>query len=119
MDIKRISYKKIQIKNQVNITCDKFSIGETELSTIYKTLKGEKLELSKYLKNTPSDKIINKLSQLYGIKKKFISIRYILTLIIVDDIEFEVMIPKKIIFKDIDWYIRYNRELKIRQILYN
>lgn len=114
MDIKRVSYKKIQIKKTVNITCDEFIIGDTELTTTYKTLTE-----SKYLRSNLSDKFINRLSQLYGIKKKFISMSYLSTSIIIDDIEFEVMIPDNIIFKDIDWYIRYNRELKIRQLLYN
>jgi len=115
MDIKRVSYKKIQIKKTINITCDGFTIGETELTTTYKELKG----LSKYLRSNLPDKFINRLSQLYGIRKKFISMSYVSNSIIVDDIEFEVMIPDNIVFKDIDWYKRYNRELKIRQILYN
>lgn len=115
MYIKRVSYKKIQIKKTINITCDKFTIGETELTTTYKTLNTE----GKYLRCNLSDRFINKLSQLYGIKKKFISMSYLPTSITIDDVEFEVMIPDRIVFKDIDWYIRYNRELKIKQLLYN
>lgn len=115
MDVIRVSYKKIQIKNTINITCDGFTISDTELTTTYKILKGE----SKYLRSNLPDRFINRLSQLYGIKKKFISISYVSNTIIVDDIEYEVLIPDKISFKDIDWYIRYNRDLKIKQLLYN
>ena len=68
MKVKRISHKKIHIEQTLPILCNGTKLGEVSLYQRYKLRLGQK---TAYLIH--SEKIVNRISQQYKIKKKFIS----------------------------------------------
>ena len=111
MEIIRLSPNKIQINQTVEIKVGDIVIDTINLKTRYKVSQN-------YFIMIPSESFINKLSQKYGIKKKFISIKTKKHLILLENTEFEIQrAVDYLFFSDIDWYIRYNRDFKIKELL--
>lgn len=113
LKIKRLSYKKLSVENTVEIKCDDKHIGYYDITTRYKIHEDFTLEI------IYTDRFIIKLSNIYGIKKKFIQIRLKSS----DDITLEnINYPNsKLIFQvdfhDNNWFLKYNRDLKIKKLL--
>jgi hypothetical protein len=108
MKVKRLSHKKIQIEQTLPILCNGIKLGEVFLYQRYKLEVGQK---TAYLIH--SDKIINKISQQYKIKKKFISLVYSPSFISLDDENICTRVANSIVFTDFIWY----RDFKIKQII--
>jgi abortive infection bacteriophage resistance protein len=113
LKINRLSYQKLCVHNTVEIKCDEKHIGYYDISTTYKILEDNLLQM------LYSDRFITKLSNIYGIKKKYIQMKLKSS----DDITFEntsypgTKIVFEVEFNDPIWFIKYNRDLKIRQLL--
>ena len=108
MKVKRLSHKKIQIEQTLPIMCNDTQLGEFSLYQRYKLEVGQK---TAYLIH--SEKIINKISKQYKIKKKFISFRIVPNFIDLDGENISLMTTNSIVFKDLIWY----RDFKIKQII--
>jgi hypothetical protein len=108
MKVIRLSHKKIQIEQKLPILCNGNKLGEFSLYQRYKLEIGQK---TAYLIH--SEKIINKISQQYKIKKKFISFEYSNNFIELDDENISLRTTKNIVFTDFIWY----RDFKIKQII--
>jgi hypothetical protein len=114
MEVIRLSPNKIQINQTVEIRVGDTVIDKINVKTRYKIFIGSQ----NYFIMIPSESFINKLSQKYGIKKKFISIKTKKQVILLENAEFEIQkAVDYLFFSDIDWYIRYNRDLKIKELL--
>ena len=113
LKINRLSYQKLCVHNTVEIKCGDKHIGFYDISTTYKILEDNILQM------LYSDRFITKLSNIYGIKKKYIQMRLKNS----DDITLEnINYPNsKIVFEvefnDTNWFIKYNRDFKIKQLL--
>ncbi len=108
MKVKRLSHKKIQIEQTLPILCNGTKLGEIFLYQRYRLEVGQK---TAYLIH--SEKIINRISQQYKIKKKFISFEYLTNFISLDDENISTRVANSIVFTDLIWY----RDFKIRQII--
>jgi hypothetical protein len=108
MKIKRLSHRKIQIEQTLPILCNGTKLGEVSLYQRYKLEVGQK---TAYLIH--SEKIVNRISQQYKIKKKFISFEYSPNFISLDDEDISVRTANTIVFSDLIWY----RDFKIKQII--
>jgi hypothetical protein len=112
LKINRLSYQKLCVHNTVEIKCDEKHVGYYDISTTYK-IEDNLLQM------LYSDRFITKLSNIYGIKKKYIQMKLKSS----DDIILEntsypgSKIVFEIEFNDPIWFIKYNRDLKIRQLL--
>jgi hypothetical protein len=112
LKINRLSYQKLCVHNTVEIKCDEKHVGYYDISTTYK-IEDNLLQM------LYSDRFITKLSNIYGIKKKYIQMKLKSS----DDIILEntsypgTKIVFEIEFNDPIWFIKYNRDLKIRQLL--
>lgn len=108
MKVKRLSHRKIQIEQTLPILCNGTKLGEVFLYQRYKLEVGQK---TAYLIH--SEKIVNRISQQYKIKKKFISFEYSPNFISLDDENISLRTTNTIVFSDLIWY----RDFKIRQII--
>ena len=108
MKVKRLSHKKIQIEQTLPILCNGNKLGEVSLYQRYKLEVGQK---TAYLIH--SEKIVNRISQQYKIKKKFISFEYSPNFIDLDGENISVRTTNTIVFSDLIWY----RDFKIKQII--
>jgi hypothetical protein len=108
MKVKRLSHKKIQIEQTLPIFCNGGLLGEVFLYQRYKLEIGQK---TAYLIH--SEKIINRISQQYKIKKKFISFEYSPNFIDLDGENISIRTAESIVFSDLIWY----RDFKIKQII--
>lgn len=108
MKVKRLSHKKIQIEQTLPIFCNGGLLGEVSLYQRYRLEVGQK---TAYLIH--SEKIINKISQQYKIKKKFISLRNVPNFIYLDGENISLRTAESIVFSDFIWY----RDFKIKQII--
>jgi hypothetical protein len=108
MKVKRLSHKKIQIEQTLPIFCNGGLLGEVSLYQRYKLEVGQK---TAYLIH--SEKIINRISQQYKIKKKFISFRNVPNFIDLDGENISLRTTESIVFSDLIWY----RDFKIKQII--
>jgi hypothetical protein len=108
MKVKRLSHRKIQIEQTLPIFCNGTKLGEVSLYQRYKLEVGQK---TAYLIH--SEKIVNRISQQYKIKKKFISFEYSPNFISLDDEDISVRTANTIVFSDLIWY----RDFKIKQII--
>jgi hypothetical protein len=108
MKVKRLSHRKIQIEQTLPILCNGTKLGEVSLYQRYKLELGQK---TAYLIH--SEKIVNRISQQYKIKKKFISFEYSPNFISLDDEDISVRTANTIVFSDLIWY----RDFKIKQII--
>ena len=108
MKVKRLSHKKIQIEQTLPILCNGNKLGEVSLYQRYRLEVGQK---TAYLIH--SEKIINKISQQYKIKKKFISFRNESNFIDLDGESISLRTAESIVFSDLIWY----RDFKIKQII--
>jgi hypothetical protein len=108
MKVKRLSHKKIQIEQTLPILCNGNKLGEVSLYQRYKLEVGQK---TAYLIH--SEKIVNRISQQYKIKKKFISFKYSPNFIDLDGENISVRTTNTIVFSDLIWY----RDFKIKQII--
>jgi abortive infection bacteriophage resistance protein len=112
LKINRLSYQKLCVHNTVEIKCDEKHVGYYDISTTYK-IEDNLLQM------LYSDRFITKLSNIYGIKKKYIQMKLKSS----DDITLEntsypgSKIVFEIEFNDPIWFIKYNRDLKIKQLL--
>jgi hypothetical protein len=112
LKINRLSYQKLCVHNTVEIKCGDKHIGFYDISTIYK------IEDDNYLRMTYSDRFIIKLSNIYGIKKKFIHMKLENSDITLENIDYpNTKIIYEIEFNDTNWFIKYNRDMLIRQLL--
>ena len=113
LKIKRLSYQKLSVENTVEIKCGDKHVGYYDITTRYKILEDFTLQM------IYCDRFITKLSNIYGIKKKFIQMKLKNS----DDITLEntsypgSKIVFEIEFNDPIWFIKYNRDLKIKQLL--
>jgi hypothetical protein len=113
LKVNRLSYQKLSVENTVEIKCGDKHIGYHEITMRYKILEDFTLQM------IYCDRFIIKLSNIYGIKKKFIQMR----LKDSDAITLEntnypnSKIVFQIDFNDTSWFIKYNRDLKIKQLL--
>ena len=108
MKVKRLSHKKIQIEQTLPIFCNGGLLGEVSLYQRYRLEVGQK---TAYLIH--SEKIVNKISQQYKIKKKFISFRNVPNFIDLDGENISLRTAESIVFSDLIWY----RDFKIKQII--
>ena len=108
MKVKRLSHKKIQIEQTLPIFSNGNKLGEFSLYQRYRLEVGQKTAYQ-----IPSDKIVNKISQQYKIKKKFISFRIVPNFIDLDGESISLMTKESIVFSDLIWY----RDFKIKQII--
>jgi hypothetical protein len=108
MKIRRLSHKKIQVEQTLPIFCNGNKLGEISIYQRYKLEIGQK---TAYLIH--SEKIINKISQQYKIKKKFISFRNVPNFIDLDGDNISLRTAESIVFSDLIWY----RDFKIKQII--
>ena len=108
MKVKRLSHKKIQIEQTLPIFCNGGLLGEVSLYQRYRLEVGQK---TAYLIHT--EKIVNKISQQYKIKKKFISFRNVPNFIELDGENISLRTAESIVFSDFIWY----RDFKIKQII--
>ena len=108
MKVKRLSHKKIQIEQTLPIFCNGGLLGEVSLYQRYKLEVGQK---TAYLIH--SEKIINRISQQYKIKKKFISFENSPNFIELDNENISLRTTNSIVFTDLIWY----RDFKIKQII--
>jgi len=108
MKVKRLSHKKIQIEQTLPIFCNGGLLGEVSLYQRYRLEVGQK---TAYLIH--SEKIVNKISQQYKIKKKFISFRNVPNFIELDGENISLRTTESIVFSDLIWY----RDFKIKQII--
>ena len=108
MKVKRLSHRKIQIEQTLPILCNGTKLGEVFLYQRYKLEVGQK---TAYLIH--SEKIVNRISQQYKIKKKFISFEYSPNFISLDDENISLRTTNTIVFSDLIWY----RDFKIKQII--
>lgn len=108
MKVKRLSHKKIQIEQTLPILCNGIKLGEIFLYQRYKLEVGQK---TAYLIH--SERIINRISQQYKIKKKFISFEHSPNFIELDNESISLRTANSIIFTDFIWY----RDFKIKQII--
>lgn len=113
LKITRLSYQKLCVHNTVEIKCGDKHVGFYDISTTYKILEDNLLQM------LYSDRFITKLSNIYGIKKKYIQMKLKSS----DDITLENInypgskIVFEIEFNDTNWFIKYNRDFKIKQLL--
>lgn len=113
LKINRLSYQKLCVHNTVEIKCGEKHVGYYDISTTYKILEDNLLQM------LYSDRFITKLSNIYGIKKKFIQMKLKSS----DDITLEntnypnSKIIYQIEFNDPIWFIKYNRDMLIKQLL--
>ena len=110
MKIRRLSHKKIQIEQTLPILCNGNKLGEI---SIYQRYKLESNLTPNYAYLIHSEKIINKISQQYKIKKKFISFEYSNSIINLDEQFISTKLVNSIVFSDLIWY----RDFKIKQII--
>ena len=108
MKVKRISHKKIHIEQTLPILCNGTKLGEVTLYQRYKLVLGLK---TAYLIH--SEKIVNRISQQYKIKKKFISFINKSNFIDLDGENISIRTTESIVFSDLIWY----RDFKIKQII--
>jgi hypothetical protein len=108
MKVRRLSYKKIQIEQNLPIFSNGNLLGEFSLYQRYKLDVGQK---NAYLIH--SEKIVNKISQQYKIKKKFISFKDVPNFIELDGDFISIRTTESIFFNDFIWY----RDFKIKQII--
>lgn len=108
MKVRRLSHKKIQIEQTLPILCNGNKLGEVNL---YQRYKLKLTDTTAYLIH--SEKIINKISQQFKIKKKFISFEYSPDFIELDGQNISIRVTKSIVFNDLIWY----RDFKIKQII--
>jgi hypothetical protein len=108
MKVKRISHKKIHIEQTLPILCNGTKLGEVSLYQRYKLGLGQK---TAYLIH--SEKIVNRISQQYKIKKKFISFINESNFIDLDGENISIRTTESIVFSDLIWY----RDFKIKQII--
>ncbi|MEI7943150.1 MAG: hypothetical protein WCH76_08350 [Candidatus Riflemargulisbacteria bacterium] len=108
MKVKRLSHKKIQIEQTLPILCNGNKLGEVSLYQRYRLEIGQK---TAYLIH--SERIINRISQQYQIKKKFISFNHSPNFIDLDGENISLRIVNTIVFSDLIWY----RDFKIKQII--
>ena len=108
MKVKRISHKKIHIEQTLPILCNGTKLGEVSLYQRYKLELGQK---TAYLIH--SEKIVNRISQQYKIKKKFISFINESNFIDLDGENISIRTAESIVFSDLIWY----RDFKIKQII--
>ena len=108
MKVKRLSHRKIQIEQTLPILCNGTKLGEVFLYQRYKLEVGQK---TAYLIH--SEKIVNKISQQYKIKKKFISFISVPNFIDLDGENISLRTTESIVFSDLIWY----RDFKIKQII--
>jgi hypothetical protein len=108
MKVKRLSHKKIQIEQTLPILCNGNKLGEVSLYQRYKLELGQK---TAYLIH--SEKIVNRISQQYKIKKKFISFEHSPNFIDLDGENISLRTVESIVFSDLIWY----RDFKIKQII--
>lgn len=113
LKINRLSYQKLCVYNTVEIKCGENHIGYYDISTIYRITDENLLQI------LYTDRFITKLSNIYGIKKKYIQMKLKNS----DDITLEntnypnSKIVFEIEFNDNNWFIKYNRDFKIKQLL--
>ena len=108
MKIKRISFQKIHIEQNIEIVCNGNVIDTITIYNRYKLKQDSNFSILLH-----TDKIANKISQKYGIKKKFISIKYSSETINFEDKDIVSSIANSIVFNDLVWY----RDFKIKQII--
>ena len=112
LKINRLSNQKLCVHNTVEIKCDENHIGYYDISTTYKILEDNILQM------LYSDRFITKLSNIYGIKKKFIHMKLENSDITLENIDYpNTKIIYEIEFNDTNWFIKYNRDMLIRQLL--
>ena len=113
LKINRLSHQKLCVHNTVEIKCDENHIGYYDISTTYKILEDNILQM------LYSDRFITKLSNIYGIKKKYIQMKLKNSDdIILENISYSnTKIVFEIEFNDTNWFIKYNRDFKIKQLL--
>lgn len=113
LKINRLSYQKLCVHNTVEIKCGDKHVGFYDISTTYKILEDNLLQM------LYSDRFITKLSNIYGIKKKYIQMKLKSS----DDIILENIgypgskIVFEVEFNDTNWFIKYNRDMLIKQLL--
>jgi hypothetical protein len=112
LKINRLSYQKLCVHNTVEIKCGDKHIGFYEISTTYKILEDNILQM------LYSDRFITKLSNIYGIKKKYIQMKLKSSDdIILENISYSnTKIVFEIEFNDTNWFIKYNRDILIIQL---
>jgi len=108
MKVKKISNKKIHIEQTIPIFCNGTKLGDFSLYQKYKLEIGLQ---SAYLIH--SEKLFNKISQQYRIKKKFISFINVSNFIYLDGERISIRTINSIVFNDIIWY----RDFKIKKLL--
>ena len=113
LKINRLSYQKLCVHNTVEIKCGDKHVGFYDISTTYKILEDNILQM------LYSDRFITKLSNIYGIKKKYIQMKLKNSDdIILENISYSnTKIVFEIEFNDTNWFIKYNRDFKIKQLL--
>jgi hypothetical protein len=122
MIVKKLSDKKIKVIDKVPITMfpSFIKIDEIEINPIYKFVFGENLFI---FTNRSYDILKNKISQEFGIKKKYIQFGWSNISPALSISINEYQINNRIInihFTDYDWYKKWladNREKKINTIL--
>lgn len=108
MKIKRISFQKINIEQNLEIVCNGNVIDTITIYDRYKLKQDSEFSILLH-----SDKVVNKISQKYGIKKKFITIKYSSQTINFEGRNITSSIANSVVFNDLVWY----RDFKIRQII--
>jgi hypothetical protein len=112
LKINRLSYQKLSVENTVEIKCGDRHVGYYDISTIYKIENDNSLRI-KY-----SERFIIKLSNIYGIKKKFIHMKLENSDITLENISYHnTKIIYEIEFNDKNWFVKYNRDLIIKELL--
>lgn len=114
MIIKRLSHRKIQVERNIEIYCGSSKIGEVNINCRYKY--GFEFLYPQLL--PIHDRFYNQLSNKYGLKKKHISLR---TKNINVAFEGKNIIlrqcPDFIDFGNVEWFIAYNRNKILNNIL--
>jgi len=110
MHIKKLSYKKIQVDYYIPIIVNNIIIDNIQYSQKYLIKDNDIQELHNY-------KIHRKISGIYKIKMKHILIKKIISSIQYNEFNYITYIPQYMQFNDLKWFMIYNRNSKIEEIL--
>lgn len=114
LEVKRLSYQKLSVENIIELKCGDKHIDFYNLTTRYRISEDFKLKI------IFNDRFVTKISNIYGIKKKHIQIKLKKSEIIFENTNYpDSSIVFELEFNDPIWFIKYNRNLKINQLLNN
>jgi hypothetical protein len=111
MEISKLSDRKIQLTSNIGIYFDNEKIDDIELKLVY-TFDNDQKVYNTFIK----DRLYNKISMKFGIKKRFIKFNFVPS----NKEKIFLNMVNKIVFSDYNWYLCHKskkRDSKIKLLL--